>query len=153
MSKFRKGIKPEIPPLNTASLPDLIFTLLFFFMIVSNVRQEIPQVEYQEPAATEFTKLEEKSLIFFIYIGKPRAEYRETLGTKPIIQVGNGQMEVSEIPLYFSRKKFLLNPDEQERMTVSISADKNTEMKIIAEVENALRKAEVLNVNYSVSEE
>ena len=37
MSLFNKK-KRDIPNLNTAALPDLIFTVLFFFMIVTQLR-------------------------------------------------------------------------------------------------------------------
>ena len=39
MGKFNKTGKREMPALNTSSLPDLIFTLLFFFMIVTTMRE------------------------------------------------------------------------------------------------------------------
>ncbi len=152
MSKFRKSNIPEVPPLNTASLPDLIFTLLFFFMIVTNMKDDAPKVDFKEPHATEYRQLEEKNLNTFIYVGKPKPEFRKEMGAGPTIQVENHWMTVAEISLYFSRKKAYLSPAEQERMTVSIRADKGTKMEIISEIEEALRKAGVLKVNYGVEE-
>ena len=45
MGKFNKTGKKEMPALNTSSLPDLIFTLLFFFMIVTTMREVTLKVD------------------------------------------------------------------------------------------------------------
>ena len=63
MGKFNKTGKREMPALNTSSLPDLIFTLLFFFMIVTTMREVTLKVEFKVPQATELEKLEKKSLV------------------------------------------------------------------------------------------
>ena len=69
MGKFNKSCKRALPELNTSSLPDLIFTMLFFFMIVTSMREVTLKVQFKVPAATELEKLEKKSLVSFIYIG------------------------------------------------------------------------------------
>lgn len=71
MGKFNKTGKRGMPELNTSSLPDLIFTMLFFFMIVTSMREVTLKVQFQVPQGTELEKLEKKSLVSFIYIGKP----------------------------------------------------------------------------------
>ena len=71
MGKFNKTGKRGMPELNTSSLPDLIFTMLFFFMIVTTMREVTLKVQFQVPQGTELEKLEKKSLVSFIYIGKP----------------------------------------------------------------------------------
>ena len=76
MSMFRRRRRQDVPALNTASLPDLIFTVLFFFMIVTHMRQVTLKVQYQVPAGTELTKLTKKSAVTYIYIGN-RGERRE----------------------------------------------------------------------------
>ena len=67
MGKFNKGGKKGMPELNTSSLPDLIFTMLFFFMIVTTMREVTLKVQFKSPQATELEKLEKKSLVTFIY--------------------------------------------------------------------------------------
>ena len=69
MIKFRKHTRRSVPMLNTASLPDLIFTVLFFFMIVTHMRNESVKVEYEKPQGTELTRLANKSSITNIHIG------------------------------------------------------------------------------------
>ena len=71
MSKFRKKGGKSTPAISTASLPDIIFMLLFFFMVVTVMRESELKVQVQVPQATELTKLEQKSLVNYIYIGKP----------------------------------------------------------------------------------
>ena len=71
MGKFNKTGKREMPALNTSSLPDLIFTLLFFFMIVTTMREVTLKVQFTLPEGTELEKLEKKSLVTFIYVGEP----------------------------------------------------------------------------------
>ena len=70
MGKFNKTGKRGMPELNTSSLPDLIFTMLFFFMIVTTMCEVTLKVQFQVPQGTELEKLEKKSLVSFIYIGK-----------------------------------------------------------------------------------
>ena len=55
MSMFRYH-SHEMPGLNTASLPDLIFSVLFFFMIVTHMRKETLKVQYRVPQGTELTR-------------------------------------------------------------------------------------------------
>ena len=82
MGKFNKTGKREMPALNTSSLPDLIFTLLFFFMIVTTMREVTLKVEFKIPQATELEKLEKKSLVTFVYVGKPMREFRQKMGSQ-----------------------------------------------------------------------
>ena len=77
MGKFNKTGKRGMPELNTSSLPDLIFTMLFFFMIVTTMREVTLKVQFQVPQGTELEKLEKKSLVSFIYIGKPLPEFQK----------------------------------------------------------------------------
>ena len=96
MGKFNKSGKREMPELNTSSLPDLIFTMLFFFMIVTSMREVTLKVQFKVPAATELEKLEKKSLVSFIYIGKPLPEYQKKMGTTDRSQLNEKCAEASE---------------------------------------------------------
>lgn len=39
MAKFKKDGKRETPAISTASLPDIVFMLLFFFMVSTTMRE------------------------------------------------------------------------------------------------------------------
>ena len=135
MGKFNKTGKREMPALNTSSLPDLIFTLLFFFMIVTTMREVTLKVEFKVPQATELEKLEKKSLVTFIYVGKPTAEFRKKLG--------------NEIQDYIIGERASMKEEDQPQMTVSLKVDQDTKMGIVTDIKEALRKAYALKLNYS----
>ena len=73
MSRFKRQRQRTVPALNVASLPDLIFTVLFFFMIVTHMRDVDPKVQYNVPEGTELTKEVNKSGLVYLFIGKPGA--------------------------------------------------------------------------------
>ena len=100
MGKFNKTGRKGMPALNTSSLPDLIFTLLFFFMMVTTMREVTLKVEFKVPQATELEKLEKKSLVTYIYVGKPTAEFRKQLGAESRIQLNDAFAETADIQDY-----------------------------------------------------
>ena len=140
-----------MPELNTSSLPDLIFTMLFFFMIVTTMREVTLKVQFQTPSATELEKLEKKSLVTFIYIGKPTQELQAKMGHETRIQLNDRFADVSEVQDYIYQERENMDESDQPFMQVSIKADKDTKMGIITDVKQALRQAYALNINYSAS--
>ena len=112
MGKFNKSGKKGMPELNTSSLPDLIFTMLFFFMIVTTMREVTLKVQFQTPAATELEKLEKKSLVTFIYIGKPTQELQAKMGAETRIQLNDRFADVSEVQDYIYQERELMNESE-----------------------------------------
>ena len=86
MSRFNKG-KKEMPELNTSSLPDLIFSVLFFFMMVTTMREVTYLVKFDRPSGTQLEKLARKSCTSFIYIGRPSTDaLRSQYGNQTKIQ-------------------------------------------------------------------
>jgi len=138
----------SVPELNMASLPDLIFTVLFFFMIVTHMRDVEKQVSYQVPAGTEVEKAAHKSSVIHIFIGKPTDgssdEYR--------IQLNNELATVDDIARFVETERKGMSAEDQERMMVSIEADRDVPMSIVNDVKQALRNSYALNVSYAASE-
>lgn len=149
MGKFNKTGKRGMPALNTSSLPDLIFTLLFFFMIVTTMREVTLKVQFKVPQGTELEKLEKKSLVTFVYVGEPTQEFRNKMGSESRIQLNGSFAEVSEIFDYINQERTSMKEEDQPFMTVSIKADQKTKMGIITDVKQALRQAYALKINYS----
>lgn len=149
MGKFSKTGGKEVPELNTSSLPDLIFTLLFFFMITTTMRETELKVSFSAPQATELTKLEKKSLVTYIYVGKPTAQYRKKLGSESRIQLNDKFAEISEIQDYIAQERASMKEEDQAYMTVSLKVDKATKMGIVTDIKQALRDAQALKINYS----
>ena len=149
MGKFNKTGKRGMPALNTSSLPDLIFTLLFFFMIVTTMREVTLKVEFKVPTGTELEKLEKKSLVTFIYVGKPTAEFRKKRGSESRIQLNDSYAEISQIQDYITQERSSMKEEDQPFMTVSLKIDKETKMGVVTDIKQALRQAYALKINYS----
>ena len=151
MGKFRKDEKKEVPGLSTASLPDIIFMLLFFFMVSTVIRETTINVHQDLPGATEVQKLEKKNLVTYIYIGKPKASYQDRYGTEPRIQLNDSFAKVSDIRDYIFTERKKLDESQRPKMTTSLKIDKETKMGIVIDVKQALRKASALKINYSAA--
>ena len=152
MGKFGSSGSREMPELNTSSLPDLIFTLLFFFMITTTMRETELKVEFRAPQATELTKLEKKSLVTYLYVGRPTEQYRKKLGTESRIQMNDKFIEVSEVRDYISQERSNMKEEDQGYMQVSLKVNKETQMGIVSDIKQALRDAQALKINYSAVE-
>lgn len=149
MGKFNKAGGREMPELNTSSLPDLVFAFLFFIMMVTSMREVTLKVMFKTPQATELQKLEKKSLVTFIYVGKPTLELQAKMGTETALQLNDQFAEVSEIQDYIAREKSAMKEEDAPFMTVSIKADQDTKMGYISDVKQALREAYGLKISYS----
>lgn len=135
-----------MPELNTASMPDLVFAILFFFMVTTTMRSETLMVKVTLPKATEIQKLEKKSLVTYINIGPP---LEAKFGTGTQMQLNDKFAEVEDIQDYIAQEKASMNEADQQLMTVSIKADEDTRMRYISDVKQALRKAYALKISYS----
>ncbi|MDA9898404.1 biopolymer transporter ExbD [Flavobacteriales bacterium] len=149
MSKFKKDSKKETPGISTASLPDIVFMLLFFFMVTTVMRETTIMVKQSLPQATEIQKLEKKSLVSYIYIGSPVGRMEATYGTKARIQLNDAFATVDDIPQYITAERAARDEKEVPYMTTSIKADQDTKMGIVTDVKQELRKANALKINYS----
>lgn len=149
MSKFRKSGGKDLPPISTASLPDIVFMLLFFFMVSTTMREVTLMVKMKLPEATELSKLEKKSLVSYIYIGEPLPQYQKTFGRAPRIQLNDQFSGVDDIQDYVIAEREARDEAEQKFMITSLKVDDNTKMKIVSDVKQELRKAAALHINYS----
>ena len=150
MSIYRRR-SHDIPELNTASLPDLIFTILFFIMLVTHMRKVAVKVKYQVPQGTELTKLVKKTTITYLYIGKPMSETGQLAGDSLCIQMNDKLVDVAEIKSYLVKERATMAAEDKKQMSVSIRADKETPMGRIIDIKQSLREANVLNVNYAAT--
>ncbi len=149
MSKFKKKRGKASPEVSTASLPDIIFMLLFFFMVVTVMRDSEKKVDVVTPQATELSKLEKKSLVNYIYIGRPVEKFQATYGTKPRIQLGDKFATEKDIPLFLERHRSKVPENQRGAIKTSLRVDQDVTMGIVADVKTALRKAGQLLLNYS----
>ena len=120
MSKFRKKDKGGTPEISTASLPDIVFMLLFFFMVTTVMREVSLKVVVQQPFATEVKKLEKKSLVSYIYIGPPIKGLVSTYGTEPRIQLNDAFATVSDLGEFIIAEREARSEKEVPFMTTSL---------------------------------
>lgn len=147
MSLFKQK-RRNVPGLNTASLPDLIFTVLFFFMIVTHMRKVAVKVKYQVPQGTELTRLTKKSTVSYIYIGKVQGTEGKEQG-QIVVQLNDKLTNPSEVEEYITAERNRMSAEDAQQMTVSIKADRNADMGVVTDVKQALRNANALRINYS----
>ena len=150
MSKFRSNGKREMPELNTSSLPDLIFTVLFFFMMVTSMREVTVMVQVKTPTGgSEIEKLEKKSLVSHIYIGPPSKTFRATLGSAPRIQLNDVFAEPEGVREFVRSERESMFEKDRPLMKMSLKIDKGVQMGIVTDVKQELRKAKAQNIVYS----
>ena len=146
MAKFSRKGKGGMPAISTASLPDIIFMLLFFFMVTTVMREVELKISVKTPEATEIKKLEKKSLVSYIYIGKPK---NKSLGDEPRIQLNDQLARLTDIPNYIMAEREARNEAEVPFLTTSLKVDKETKMGIVTDLKLELRKVNALKINYS----
>lgn len=152
MARFRKDGSRELPEISTASLPDIIFMLLFFFMATTSMKEVTYMVKIKVPEATELTKLEKKSLVKYVYVGKPLQNLVAQYGSETRLQLDDSFADISQLQEYISQERSSMKESDQNQMIVSIKADKSTKMGIITDIKQALRKAYALKISYAASE-
>ena len=154
MSKFRKDEKKSMPAISTASLPDIVFMLLFFFMVTTVMRPTELKVKIKTPEASEVTKLKKKSLVSYIYIGKHND--KATYGSDHRIQLDDMIQDpwddVSQIISFINTQRAAMQPADVPKMRVQIKADSEAMMKQVTDVKQELRKAQAYKINYSTIE-
>ncbi len=147
MSRFKKEGGKKTPKINTASLPDIIFMLLFFFMVTTVMRETTLFVRTALPSATEIQQLERRSLVSFIYIGEPIQSH--IFGTEPRIQLYDSFATVDDIASFIEAERQATAEAERPLMTTSLRVDRDAKMGIVTDVKQELRMVNALRVNYS----
>ena len=149
MGRFKRRQSNQVPGLNLASMPDLIFTVLFFFMIVTHMRDVDPKVRYMVPQGTQLENEVGKAGLVYVFIGKPVDAQGRVIADETRIQMGDRYVTVDQISEEIAKERARMSEDDRQRLTVSIRADRDTEMGVINDVKQALRRAGALNINYS----
>lgn len=148
MAKFKKksNTSQDIP---TAALPDIIFMLLFFFMVTTVLRESTILVKQSIPKATQLRKLEQKKLVSYLYVGKPNDTRK--FGLEPKIQANDVFIEVDGIIQFIEEEKSKLAEVERDQITISLKVDDETKMGIIADIQEKMRDANARKLMYAAS--
>jgi biopolymer transport protein ExbD len=148
MSKFKKKKGGELPAISTASLPDIVFMLLFFFMVATVMRENSLKIQNALPVANQVEKLEKKNPVSFVYMGKPSAGY-EKFGTEAKIQLNDQFASLSEVGAFVSSERAALREELIPFLTIALKVDRDANMGIVGDVKQELRKVNALKINYT----
>jgi biopolymer transport protein ExbD len=146
MSKFRNKEKGDMPAISTASLPDIVFMLLFFFMVATVMRDSSLMIENRLPSADQVEKLK-KDRTIFIYAGKPSSQYKQ-FGEEPRIQYNDAFINVEDIQFSIYQGISEMNEELQSKVVVGLKVDKSTNAGLVSDIKQELRKANALKVMY-----
>lgn len=146
MARFKKGDKKTVPGINTGSMSDIIFMFLFFFMVITTIREATLFVKVKVPVASEVEKLERKALVSYIYIGKPTDKM---FGEEPRIQLNDTYAMPYDISEFVLVERTRRPEADKPFITFALKVDENTKMGIVTDVKQELRFANALRINYS----
>lgn len=154
MARFKKETKKELPEINTGSMSDIIFMFLFFFMVITNMRETNVKVKFTTPDATEIQKLEKKSLVETIYIGAPMSKNENTLPPGKIsVQLADQTIKQenleNEVKDFIARAKESRSEEDKNKLTFSLKVDKDVQMRYVNVIKTELRKNNALKINYA----
>ncbi len=146
MGKFRKEGKKEVPQVSTSSLPDIVYMLIFFFMITTTMRDVELKVKNAMPKATEIQKLEHKALVCSIYIGPPKDS---KLGTESRIQLDDAFARPADIADWIQKERDSRSEADRPLLTTALKVHKDTRMGVVTDVKQELRKVGAFRINYT----
>ena len=149
MAVMKKKGEREVPAMSTTSLPDVVYIILFFFMLSTSMRDQELLVRYKLPDATEVQKLEKKNLVSYIHIGVPVSHMQAQFGTAPKIQLNDSYKTVKDILDFAASERDNMNEADRASMTICLKADGGTKRGIIADVKQELRRANALKISYA----
>jgi len=149
MSKFKKKKEGGLPPISTASLPDIVFMLLFFFMVATVIKEDNLLIENKLPSADQIEKLDKKNPVSYIYIGKPSANYVDKYGSEARIQLNDKYAGVEDIAPFIAAERAALREELLPKLTIALKVDSEANMGLVSDVKQELRKVNALKINYT----
>lgn len=149
MAKFNKKKSGELPAISTASLPDIVFMLLFFFMVATTMRETTLKIENKLPFADQVEKLDKKDLIMYIYIGKPQEAFQGQYGKESRIQLNDKFADLADVKSFIASERATKREELVPFLTVALKVDENANMGLVSDVKQELRKENALKINYT----
>ena len=149
MSKFKKKKGGDLPAISTASLPDIVFMLLFFFMVATVMRDNTLMVSNTLPAADQVQKLDKKDRVMYIYAGQPSMRYQDKFGKEARIQLNDKFATVQDVAAFVLAEKASKRQELQNVLTTALKVDGDTKMGLISDIKQELRKVNALKINYT----
>ncbi len=136
------------------SMSDIIFMFLFFFMVITTMREASLKVHFNPPQATEIQKLEKKSLVANIYVGAPISKNENTLPPGEVsVQLNDQTIKsedlVADVRDFIGTEKESRDANERDKLTFSLKVDKDVQMRYVNTIKQELRKNNALKISYA----
>ena len=148
MTRLKSKKKNSTPEISTASLPDIVFMLLFFFMVATVMRKNTLMIENRLPDADQVEKLDDKNSIMNVYVGKPSSRYKN-VGSEARIQLNDKFAEIKDIKAFVLAERASKAEHLRPRLVTSLKIDKKTRMGLVGDIKKELREVQALKVNYT----
>ncbi|TYP95578.1 biopolymer transport protein ExbD [Fodinibius salinus] len=147
MGHFEKKSAKTKEDIPMAAMPDIIFMLLIFFMVTTVLREVTLQVKVDYTQAQNIEKIEQKRLVSYIYVGPQKLSGTKLGATK--IQIDDSIIEdVAAVRnIMYDKLK------EQPKLIVSLRVHDEAEFGIVTDIQEELREAGALRINYSTKQE
>ena len=152
MSPIKRSNPARLPAVSTASLPDIVFILLFFFMTVTTIKNQNLLVENQLPMASEVDKLDKTDRIIEIFVGPISSNSNKGDNAPVKIQIEDRLVAINEVGYYSLKALGAITEHLQRSAMVSIKADHKVKMGVIANRKNELQKVNLFKINYTTVE-
>lgn len=149
MSKFKKKKTGDLPAISTASLPDIVFMLLFFFMVATVMRENTLLIKNTLPYADQIEKLDKKDLVMYIYAGAPSERFQGQYGKESRIQLNDKFADVKEIAAFIAAERASKREELIPFLTTALKVDKDANMGLVGDIKQELRKVNALKINYT----
>jgi biopolymer transport protein ExbD len=149
MSKFKKKKTGELPAVNTASLPDIVFMLLFFFMVATVMRENTLLIKNTLPYADQIEKLDKKDLVMYIYAGQPADRFQGQYGKESRIQLNDKFADVKDIAAFIAAERASKREELIPFLTTALKVDKDANMGLVGDIKQELSKVNALKINYT----
>lgn len=152
MPKFTKKKSGELPPISTASLPDIVFMLLFFFMTVTEMKNSDLMVQNKVPSADQVQKLDKKDPVVYIFAGKPLPKYQDKYGFNAKIQINDKFADVSEIAPFVLQYRDGIREELRDIFITALKVDAETNMGLVSDIREKLQDVNALKLTYITRE-
>lgn len=149
MSKFRKEGKKGQPAVNTAALPDIVFMLLFFFMVATRPKEKEPaNVDIEIPGSSVSIELDKDDETDYLWAGYPIGG-----GENALVEVFLDDQLKIDYSAAIGPWKLANKPDDMEVKDVVtiLKIDDDVDMKTVFNIKEALRDPDVEGYKISYS--
>lgn len=116
-------------------------------MVTTVLREQTILVEQKIPQATQLQKIQKKTLISYLYIGKPKNT--SLYGSEPRLQANDVLINTSDLVLWVNQQKDALSEAERDQIWISLKADRDVKMGPISDIQFELREADARKLMYA----